>query len=99
MRTLKHVLAFYQSIVLVNLAISVGAGLLGGMGNFAGSFLAFGFALSIIVKEVNAKPEYVFYRNNGLSRFQLWAWSYGVNLAVFLVISSLFIVCRNMFWK
>lgn len=97
MRRFRNVLAFYQSTVLINLAISVSASILGGLGNFAGSFLAFGFVLSLVVKEVNAKPEYVFYRNNGLTRVQLWLFAYLVNIAVFLLLTTIFVLCRSMF--
>lgn len=97
MRKFKNVLAFYQSTILVNFAISVGAGVLGGMGNFATSFLAFGFALSIVLKEVSAMSEYVFYRNNGLSRAQLWAFAYVINIILFLVLIAIYIGCRLLF--
>lgn len=97
MRKLQNIWAFYQSLFLVNLALSVAAGMLSGMGNFAGSFVGFGFLASIAIKEVRNKAEYVFYRNNGLLRWQLWLFSYLINIAVFLALITVFILCRRMF--
>ncbi|MBD3582119.1 hypothetical protein [Flavobacterium selenitireducens] len=96
MQKFRNIWAFFQSTLPVNLAISTGAGVLGGLGSFAMSFLAFGFVLAIVIKEANAKPEYIFYRNNGLSRTQLWIFSYVLNDATFLVLTAIFIGCRRM---
>ncbi|RZJ68047.1 MAG: hypothetical protein EOO50_02875 [Flavobacterium sp.] len=99
MRKLKNVWFFFASTVLLNLGISLAAAIFGGIAGFAGSFLFFGFAFSLAVKEVRAKNEYVFYRNNGLSRAQLWVSSFVINFTVYLLLITILVVCQDIFSK
>ena len=97
MRKFSNILAFYKSLALTNLAISTAAGIIGGYDTFAFGFLALGFVLAVALKEVNSRSEYIFYRNNGLERIQLWVFAYVLNIAAFLVATTIFIVCKIMF--
>ncbi|RZJ72470.1 hypothetical protein [Flavobacterium sp.] len=97
MRKFRNIWAFYQSLFLVNFGLSVAAGIFGGVANFAGCFLTFGFVASVAFKEVRGKSEYIFYRNNGLTRAQLWAFGFLLNIAVFLALISIFVLCKRMF--
>lgn len=86
MRKWQNIWAFYRSVLAFNFALSVAIGLLGGIAGFAASFLVLGFAASIAVKEVRNASEYIFYRNNGISRLQLWASSFGLNVLIFVLL-------------
>jgi|GEM_PF-1070600 len=99
MRSFRNVWAFYKTTLLVNLSISALAAVFGGWSNFAASFLLYGFLLSVVLKEVRAKSEYVFYRNNGLSRMQLWIFSFLINIVLFLAATSIFILCKIIYLK
>ena len=74
----------------VNLAISALPLVFGGISFFETVFLTFGFFVSLLIKEVNNKNEYLFYYNNGISKIHLWIYSYVFNL-VCLVTSVIFI--------
>ena len=87
-----NIFEFFKSTLLVNLSLSVISILFGGMSNFVTVFLSFGFILSIAVKEMNRKNDYLFYYNNGLSKIQLWIFSY---IFTFLLL-ILLIVIRNL---
>lgn len=64
----------------VNLAISALPLVFGGIPFFETVFLTFGFFVSLLIKEVNNKNEYLFYYNNGISKIHLWIYSYFFNL-------------------
>ncbi|PJJ10409.1 hypothetical protein CLU83_3823 [Flavobacterium sp. 1] len=82
----NNLFEFFKSTLAVNFAVSFFVFLFGGSIAFNYSVLSFGFVLSLLFKEVNAKKEYVFYFNNQISRIQLWLFSWGFTF-VFLVIS------------
>ena len=82
----NNLFEFFKSTLAVNFAVSFFVFLFGGSIAFNYSVISFGFVLSLLFKEVNAKKEYVFYFNNQISRIQLWLFSWGFTF-VFLVIS------------
>jgi len=71
-----NIFVFFKSTVAVNLAVSFFVFLFGGLIAFNYSVLSFGFFVSLLFKEVNAKNEYVFYFNNQISKIQLWFFSW-----------------------
>jgi hypothetical protein len=71
-------------------SISVLAWVFGGFETFKYMLIIFGFFISILIKEVNAKNEYLFYYNNGISKMQLFVYGFLMNF-VFSMVLILFI--------
>ena len=97
MRKVQNVFAFFKSALAINIAISIFPFLLGGLSSFVLTFLTFGFIVSIAIKEIYNKANYIFYFNNGLSKGQLWLFSYLMNVIFAVVLASLVIVLRRLF--
>ncbi|MDZ4330457.1 MAG: hypothetical protein U0945_07720 [Flavobacterium sp.] len=74
----------------INVSISVLAWVFGGFETFKYMLIIFGFFISILIKEVNAKNEYLFYYNNGISKMQLFVYGFLMNF-VFSMVLILFI--------
>ncbi|MDP3680796.1 MAG: hypothetical protein Q8R22_08175 [Flavobacterium sp.] len=72
------------------MSISVLAWVFGGFETFKYMLIIFGFFISILIKEVNAKNEYLFYYNNGISKMQLFVYGFLMNF-VFSMVLILFI--------
>lgn len=88
-----NLLEFFKSTLLVNISLSTVSILFGGITIFATVFLSFGFVLSISIIETNRKNNYLFYYNNGLSKKQLWIFSY-----IFTVLGLVLLtIIRNLF--
>ncbi|KVV13259.1 hypothetical protein ACRASX_04005 [Flavobacterium sp. TMP13] len=85
---LESVFNFFKSTVAVNFAVSILPFFFGGVIAFSYSFISFGFLISLLLKEINAKNEYLFYYNNQISKIQLWLFSWLFTF-VLLVISRL----------
>jgi hypothetical protein len=72
-------------------SISALAWIFGGFETFKYVLIIFGFFISILIKEVNAKNEYLFYYNNGISKMQLFVYGFLMNfifsLALILLIN------------
>jgi hypothetical protein len=83
----SNVFEFFKSTLAINFAASFFVFLFGGLIAFNYSVLSFGFVLSLLFKEVNAKNEYVFYFNNQISRIQLWVYSWCFTF-IFLVVCA-----------
>ena len=86
MKRVANVLTFYQSTLLINVAISVLPLLTGGLVAFGFVFCTFGFSTSIAVKELK-QNQYLFYYNNGLTKLQLIAFSSLLNMACFAMLA------------
>jgi hypothetical protein len=71
-------------------SISVLAWFFGGFETFKYVLVIFGFFISLLIKEVNAKNEYLFYYNNGISKIQLFVYGFLMNF-VFSIVLILFI--------
>ncbi|MEW5676690.1 hypothetical protein ABGT15_10280 [Flavobacterium enshiense] len=56
-------------------------------------FLSFGFGISLLLKEVKNKEDYLFYYNNGFSKVQLWLYAGIVN-----VLTAFFFLCVYVFF-
>nr|WP_315163393.1 hypothetical protein [uncultured Flavobacterium sp.] len=72
------------------MSISLLAWVFGGFETFKYVLIIFGFFISILIKEVNAKNEYLFYYNNGISKMQLFVYGFLMNF-VFSMVLILFI--------
>lgn len=90
-RTSGNIFEFYKSTILVTVAVSIFGALFGDFEIFKIMLVFFGFWISILMKEVNAKNEYLFYYNNGISKFRLLILSFFMNV----VFSILFIFICN----
>lgn len=75
-----NIFEFYKSTYLVNFAMSLCAFLLSGSFGFMMTFATIGLITSLAIKEINNKSEYNFYRNNGVSKMELWLFSFVFNL-------------------
>jgi hypothetical protein len=71
-------------------SISGLAWVFGGFETFKYVLIIFGFFISLLIKEVNAKNEYLFYYNNGISKIQLFVYGFLMNF-VFSMVLILFI--------
>jgi hypothetical protein len=72
------------------MSISALAWVFGGFETFKYVLIIFGFFISLLIKEVNAKNEYLFYYNNGISKIQLFVYGFLMNF-VFSMVLILFI--------
>ncbi|MBA4318647.1 MAG: hypothetical protein C0412_09620 [Flavobacterium sp.] len=90
-RKLANIFAFYKSTLIITISISVLAGIFGGFGTFKYVLVIFGFFISVLIKEINSKNEYLFYCNNGISKLQLIIYGFLMNfvfsIALILVIN------------
>lgn len=92
MKRLLNVFEFLKSIIWVNLAVSIVAGLLTNLSGFVTTMVGVGFVASLAVYEVSNRRYYHFYRTNGLSQFKLWLTSYIFTVIVALVVALLYMV-------
>ncbi|TRX02258.1 hypothetical protein [Flavobacterium gawalongense] len=76
----------------IALSISALSWVFGGFETFKYVLIVFGFFISILIKEVNSKNEYLFYYNNGISKLKLLTFSFLMNI----VFSMLFILVINL---
>lgn len=97
MRKVLNVFAFFKSTLPISIGVSLFPLFLGGLSSFVLTFLTFGFIVSIAIKEIYNKANYIFYFNNGLSKGQLWLFSYLMNVIFAVVLASLVIVLRRLF--
>jgi hypothetical protein len=72
------------------MSISALAWVFGGFETFKYVLIFFGFFIGLLIKEVNAKNEYLFYCNNGISKMQLFVYGFLLNF-VFSLVLILFI--------
>ncbi|WKL42637.1 MULTISPECIES: hypothetical protein [unclassified Flavobacterium] len=68
------------------MSISVLAWVFGGFETFKYVLIIFGFFISILIKEVNAKNEYLFYYNNGISKLHLFIYGFLMNFVFSLML-------------
>lgn len=81
----------------VNLAISIFPFIIGGLEAFEAVFLSVGFFINILIKELNAKNEYLFYHNNKISLINLWIYSYLLNFIVLVIIVIFYNFIKQLF--
>ena len=90
LRKLANAFEFFKSTVPINFGASLFVGFFGGLIALNYSFLSFGFILSLLLKELRAKNDYLFYFNNGISKKQLWMYSWFFSFLTLIV--SIFIL-------
>ena len=95
MKKLRNAWEFYKSTLPVSIGISILPALLGNFSTSIGAFLTFGLIASLACKEFGrAKAEYNFYFNNGLSKQQLWTFTFVGNFILMLVLAVFFKIVK-----
>ncbi|HAH54466.1 MAG TPA: hypothetical protein DCM02_04055 [Flavobacterium sp.] len=94
-RKLANIFEFYKSTLTITISISVLAGVFGGFETFKLVLVVFGYFISVLIKEVNAVNEYLFYCNNGISKLQLIVYGFLMNF----VFSALLILGFSLILK
>lgn len=97
MRKVLNVFAFFKSTLAINIALSAFTFVLGGIDGFVTIFLTFGFIVSISIKEIYDKSNYIFYFNNGLSKLKLWLYSYVMTVVFAVLFASVLILLEQLF--
>jgi ABC-type antimicrobial peptide transport system permease subunit len=96
-RIVANAFEFFKSTVPINFGASLFVGFFGGLIAFNYSFLSFGFILSLLLKELRAKNEYLFYFNNRVSKKQLWMYSWFFSLLTLIVGIFIFNLIHRLF--
>lgn len=94
---LENIFYFFKSTVAVNLAASILPFIFGGVLAFSYSFISFGFIVSLLVKEINAKNECLFYYNNQISRTKLWFFSWIFTFVSLVIARLIFNLLQQLF--
>jgi len=81
----------------MNLAVCSIAVLFGGFDYFFIIFLSFGFLMSIGFKELYRKSDYLFYLNNGVTKIQLWIFSYFFTFCTTILIGLMIFLIKKLF--
>ncbi|RTY79535.1 hypothetical protein EKM05_08915 [Flavobacterium sp. GSP27] len=68
------------------MSISTLAWVFGGFETFKYALIIFGFFISLLIKEVNTKNEYLFYYNNGISKLHLFIYGFLMNFVFSLML-------------
>lgn len=89
-RTSANIFAFYKSTLTVTFSASLLGLVFGGFEIFKIILIVFGFWISILMKEVNSKNEYLFYYNNGISKHKLVSISFLMNVVFSVLIILIF---------
>ena len=97
LRKLANAFEFFKSTVPINLGASLFVGFFGGLIAFNYSFLSFGFILSLVLEEVRNENDYLFYFNNGISKKQLWMYSWFFSFLTLIVGIFFFFLILRLF--
>ena len=89
-RTSANIFEFYKSTFLITLSVSLLGLVFGGFEIFKIILVVFGFWISILIKEVNSKKEYLFYYNNRISKLKLLIISFLMNVVFSVLIIWIF---------
>ncbi len=85
LRKIANAFEFFKSTVPINFGVSLFVFFFGGLIAFNYSFLSIGLIISLVLKEVRAKNEYLFYFNNRISKKQLWMYSWFFSLLTLII--------------
>ena len=91
-KKIKNIFAFYKTTFVINISFSLFSLLIAGFAGFAVTFVVFGFLMSIAIKEVNNKYEYVFYYNNNVAKFELFFYCSLINISAVLLMKLIIFV-------
>jgi hypothetical protein len=94
-RKFANIFVYFKSTLTITISISVLALIFGGFETFKYVLILFGFFISVIIKEVSAKNEYLFYYNNGISKLILIIVGFLMNF----IFSLLLILVLNVILK
>lgn len=97
LRKLANTFEFFKSTIAINLAFCVLPFLFGGLIAFNYSFLTVGLFVSLVVKEINSKNEYLFYFNNQISKGQLWLSSWAMSFVLLIIANISFHFIYRLF--
>jgi hypothetical protein len=96
-RKTANIFEFFKSTIAINYAISLLALFFIGLSGFFIVSISFGFVFSIVIKEVKDNQYYLFYFNNGISKLQLWLFSYVINFLFSMVFVIIFNFIKLLF--
>jgi hypothetical protein len=96
-RKLANSYEFFKSTLAINVAFCVLPFLFGGLIAFNYSFLSVGLFVSLVVKEINSKNEYLFYHNNQISKLQLWFSSWIMSFILLVIVNLSFHFIYRLF--
>ena len=96
-RKTANIFEFFKSTIAVNYTISLLALFLIGLSGFFIFSISFGFVVSIVTKEVKENQYYLFYFNNGISKPQLWLFSYVINFLFSMGFVIIFNFIKSLF--
>lgn len=90
----RIVLNYYKDIQVVNIPISLAAGLVGSvegmfLKSFVISFLTAGFLAGVYFFNSTKKAQYYFYYNKGLSKTKLILYTYLINVLIVTLLLSI----------
>lgn len=97
LRKLENIFEFYKSTLIINLVFCLLPFLFLGLFAFKFTFLTVGYVVSLLVKELNAKNEYLFYYNNTISKLELWAYAWFFNFVSLVFVSFVFNYLNALF--
>lgn len=89
-KKLENVFEFYKSTLAITIALSLLGFVFGGFETFKIILILLGFWISILVKEVNSKNEYLFYHGNGISKLKLLIFSFLMNVVFSILLVFIF---------
>ncbi|RYU92466.1 hypothetical protein EWM62_03250 [Mucilaginibacter terrigena] len=95
-------LQYYRSLLLYNITFTILCVFLIGLGvgtNPAGFFFSklIGFAAAAGLHYFSSAKTYFYYRNAGLTIRRLYVYAYLIDVAVFILSTIIFIICRHLF--
>lgn len=97
MKKLLNIFDFFQSTLLINLAVCLLFVVFAGIEAFFISFLSLGFMASIFFKEQYRENEYLFYLNNGVSKLNIILFSYLMTIATSVILSGIVFLIKTIF--
>jgi hypothetical protein len=96
-RKILNIFEFFKTTLIVNLMICTISVLLGGFDYFFIMFLGFGFLGSLGFRELYRKNDYLFYANNGVSKWQLLLFSYLFTCFTAIIIGFIVFLLKRLF--
>jgi hypothetical protein len=95
-RKLSNIWQFFLTTLPVTVVFALAGFLLGGISGAVSVALTIGVAMSWIVKHYREQAVYQFYRNNGISRLQLWVGSYVLTFLGIVTIAAVLILINAL---
>lgn len=96
-RKFWNIVEFYKTTMLLNLVVSAVTLLFGNIESFLFTFATFGFGCCLGFKEIYRFDEYLFYRNNGISKASLLGYSFIINLLFTIGLLVVVVLIQKIF--